>query len=82
MYLCLECGGLFEEPKKYIETHGLDTPPYEEWYGCPYCDGDYVTTEQCGLCGDWIAGQYVELKDGSFICEDCYLIKDIEDMRF
>ena len=40
-YVCLECGKQFSFPKHYIEKHGLDTPPYEEWYGCPYCAGAY-----------------------------------------
>lgn len=82
MYVCIDCEGLFEDTKRCIETHGLDTPPYEEWYVCPYCGGgDYVQTEQCDLCGDWITGKYVELDDGRFVCDDCYQLKDIEDMR-
>lgn len=40
-YQCLDCGRKFSEPEKYQETHGLDSPPYEEWYGCPYCAGAY-----------------------------------------
>jgi hypothetical protein len=82
MYICLDCESLFERPGKHIETHGLDTPPYEEWYECPYCGGDYVQTEQCDLCGYWIAGKYVELENGWLVCEDCYQPKDIEDMRY
>lgn len=40
-YVCLECEKHFHSPRHYIEKHGLDTPPYEEWYGCPYCSGAY-----------------------------------------
>ena len=29
MYICLDCGRIFEIPRKHIETHGLDSPPYE-----------------------------------------------------
>jgi hypothetical protein len=79
MYFCLDCGSLFETPKKYIETHGLDTPPYEEWVGCPDCGGDYTQTEQCHLCGEWITGEYIILRGDTFICEDCYHVKNIED---
>lgn len=82
MFLCLECGGLFEDPKKYQETHGLDSPPYETWFGCPYCGGEYVETIQCDECGNWITGKYVEIDGGTVICDDCYLIKDIEDLRW
>ena len=80
MYYCLECENLFEDPKKYVETHGLDTPPYEEWWGCPSCSGSYVVTEQCELCGNWITDKYVELANGYFVCNDCYQLRDIEDM--
>lgn len=80
MYACLDCGGIFEYPKQYKESHGLDSPPYETWSGCPLCGGDYVKTARCDQCGDWITGAYAELKDGTIICEECYVIKDIEDM--
>jgi hypothetical protein len=81
MYCCLECEGLFEHPNKYIETHGLDTPPYEELYACPCCGGDYAPTEQCELCGYWITGKYVELENGWLVCDDCFQLKNVEDMR-
>lgn len=41
MYKCLECDALFDTPKKYIERHGFDYPPYEEYYGCPGCGGGF-----------------------------------------
>ena len=41
MFTCCECDNEFDEPRLFIETHGLDTPPYEKYYGCPYCSGDY-----------------------------------------
>ena len=37
MYVCKECGHLFEEPRKMVERHGLDSPPYEEFNVCPSC---------------------------------------------
>lgn len=46
MYICLDCGREFDEPKKYIETHGLPCPPYEEFYVCPFCNGDYEEKEE------------------------------------
>jgi hypothetical protein len=80
MYFCLDCGSLFEEPKRYMETHGLDVPPYEAWFGCPDCGGSCVKTEQCELCGNWITGEYIKLNNSSLICGDCYQLRDVEDM--
>ena len=42
MYICNNCKQMFEEPDFLYETHGLDTPPYEKLYFCPYCHcGDF-----------------------------------------
>ena len=82
MYLCLDCGELFEEPKHYTETHGLDFPPYEEWSGCPECAGAYVKTILCDYCEEWITGQYIRLHyDDTVVCEDCYSMHNIESER-
>lgn len=48
-YRCLDCGRIFEVPKEYTETHGLDTPPYETWRGCPFCSGAYEPVKNCKL---------------------------------
>ncbi len=77
MYLCLDCDKLFEEPRDYTETHGLDSPPYETWSGCPECAGAYVETFKCDECGEWITGEYIELASRAKICDTCYVIKDI-----
>ena len=77
MYICLDCGYIFDEPTRYSESHGLDSPPYEEWKGCPKCAGAYEETFPCDVCGKWINGEYIELKDGTTICDDCYKIKNI-----
>lgn len=45
-YYCECCDITFDEPKKFIEKHGFDTPPYEEFYGCPGCGGGYVEVEE------------------------------------
>ena len=77
MYLCIDCGALFEEPRRIIETHGLDTPPYEVWNVCPECGGGYVETMRCNICDEWITGDYIELDDYSVVCECCYVVKNI-----
>ena len=55
MFKCLECGNLFEEGEqaRWVETHGLDTPPYEEWSGCPICKGGYKEIKPCKICGSY-----------------------------
>lgn len=40
-YICVECKHRFENPKRFVETHGFDEPPYEILYGCPLCGGNY-----------------------------------------
>ena len=69
MYKCTECGNLFEEGEQatWEETHGLDSPPYEKFSGCPVCKGGYEEVHQCDSCGDWHSEG--ELYDGW--CEKC-----------
>lgn len=80
MYLCLDCRDLFDEPIKYTEKHSLDTPPYETWFGCPSCGGGYIEAKQCDICKDWITDEYIEINNGTFVCDNCYCIKNIEDI--
>ena len=69
MYKCTECGNLFEEGEQvtWEEHHGLDSPLYEKWNGCPVCKGGYEEVYQCDQCGDWHTED--ELYDGW--CEKC-----------
>ena len=78
MFICLDCGLVFEEPEHYVDTHGLDSPLYEYWNGCPECGGAYTETYCCDACGEWIAGEYVEIGDQKY-CENCFIIKNLED---
>ncbi len=79
-YICLECGALFDEPKKWVERHGLDTPPYEEHRGCPNCGGAFVRTVLCDGCGEVITGDYVKIgPTGDCFCDSCFTLKSLED---
>lgn len=80
MYLCLDCERTFYETKEFVERHGMHIPPYETWTGCPYCGGVYVEAVSCDLCGGWITGEYVELKDDTIVCDNCYDVRDINDV--
>ena len=72
MWICLDCGRVFENPRRYVDSHGLDTPPYEEWEGCPSCGGAYAEAYECDGCGEWITGEYIKTKNDERFCENCY----------
>jgi len=50
MYICLDCGYIFTQPQHIVERHGLDTPPFEEYTGCPKCGGAYDYAYMCKYC--------------------------------
>lgn len=58
MYKCADCGRVFEEDDLYRweERHGLDSPPYEQWAGCPSCHStSYEEAHLCNGCGEYFA---------------------------
>jgi DNA-directed RNA polymerase subunit RPC12/RpoP len=71
LFVCLECGAIFEEPVYWEEKHGLDTPPYEQLSGCKVCRGSYTETYQCSGCGEWIVDDYIKINNDRY-CQDCY----------
>jgi len=71
-YVCVECGCQFDQPKRCVEKHGLDTPPYEIYDCCPECGGTYIDVIYCDSCGDPIVGDYIVLKSGEQYCDNCF----------
>lgn len=71
MYICLDCFRCFDEPQYWKETHGLDSPPYEQMSGCQFCGGAYVEAYECDCCGEWIRGDYIKTDNGERYCENC-----------
>ena len=67
MYECFECERHFEEPDFIVETHGLDSPPYEKIGVCPYCKSFFREMYQCKICGEWFTDD--ELTMG--VCDEC-----------
>ena len=52
MYICADCGRLFDEPSRYPEPRPVD--PYEEYTGCPTCgSGFYDDAEKCQWCNEY-----------------------------
>ena len=82
MFICYDCEMIFDEPKIWVEKHGLETPPYERHAGCPSCGGAFTTTYKCDDCGEWITGSYIKLESGERICENCYTVMDLGEENF
>ena len=41
MYICCNCGEIFDTPHVYYEPHGFTDGRYERQSCCPCCGGDY-----------------------------------------
>lgn len=71
MYLCQNCGAVFEVPDVVFERHGLDTPPYEALLVCPSCrDSDITEARECDCCREWVPSYY-ETEDERVYCKRC-----------
>lgn len=77
MFVCKECGELFEDPVYWKERHNLDTPPYEEMCGSPCCYGAFEDAEKCDCCEEYIEGAYIITEDDKKYCKDCYRIVEV-----
>lgn len=52
IYKCRNCGEEFDEPYRWVETHGFTYGPFEHWSACPNCkstDYDYAHIVQSEL---------------------------------
>lgn len=72
-YYCLDCNSTFNDPV----IRDMD-----EFGGavmcCPHCRSpQYVFAKQCELCGNYIDDDYIVLKDGTVVCENCYDMKSV-----
>jgi len=68
MYICNDCGEVFEDCKVVYEPHpyGMGSA-YEKWYLCPHCDStDIDEAKECERCGEYFA----DLRKG--LCDCCY----------
>lgn len=71
MYICLECGHIFEdgEEKRWTESRGefWGMACSEEMTGCPICEGDYEEAKECEICHSAHLGE--DLNGG--VCDEC-----------
>ena len=81
MFICCECGKMFEDIAIWREYRGecFGDPSYEELWGSPCCYGNYVEAKECSCCGEYITDTYVETYDGRRYCSECYIERELED---
>lgn len=63
MFVCAECGYVFDEPEKWVEEHG------ERMSGCPACGGNFDDAKKCELCGEEYSTNLST--QGDLCCEKC-----------
>lgn len=75
MFICNECGYVFDEPATFSEHHPYGSGTATETFACcPSCKGPFDEAVKCSSCGEYFAEE--DLEDG--MCADC--IK--EDMKY
>lgn len=82
MFVCKNCGALFEEPQYWEERHGLDHGPFETFSGCPRCSEPYVEAYKCDGCGEFITDTYVKTENDERYCSNCYMVMSLGEEDF
>ena len=86
MFVCVECGHLFDEDdiaswREYRgECFGYDA--YEEMCGSPCCHANFVEAKVCSCCEGYITDRYVATGDDRYYCSECYCERGIEDDEY
>lgn len=67
MYICLECGNIFEEGEEWNESRGefWGSSCFESVSGCPICKGAYEEVQPCKICGGY------DKNSNSGFCQSC-----------
>lgn len=70
-YICLTCEKAFDVPHFR----------YPRILECPFCgSGDYIPLLVCDLCQKPILNDFIELKTGEKVCENCFSKQRINDL--
>jgi hypothetical protein len=72
MYICKDCGLVFNQPKTFVEDTTPGGGPSEqgfshEYKACPACEGNYVEATQCVRC----EYNYIPLRSTYLFCDEC-----------
>lgn len=77
MFLCNDCGEVFDEPHEATIYHSEVDYQCEEYYCvCPSCgENDFDEVVQCEVCDDFIVKnereKYIAFSNGDNVCNNC-----------
>lgn len=76
MYICCDCGHVFEEPKHYSEDRtpggAFEGGSFIEHYdGCPLCAGAFEEAVECDGCGEYVSERVIEYNNDGAFCNSC-----------
>ena len=73
MFICKECGAIFEEPRITSESHPYgEGSASEEWAYCPVCgESGFEEAHQCSRCSEYFAFDDLDYIGHSLYCEVC-----------
>jgi RecJ-like exonuclease len=66
LFICEDCGFVFQQPYNYRENYGLFGSPFERLSVCPACGGTFAEAKVCELCG----GYFTDTEDTG-VCPKC-----------
>lgn len=82
MYICTECGNVFEKPGRFSEDRtpglGASEPEFlETYYGCPSCGSAFEQAMECQACKE----VYIPVSKSHPFCDTCInrLVKDFRE---
>lgn len=77
LYICADCRRQFDEPRRYVERHGLEHGPYETLTCCPFCGGGYEEAVECDECGKVVPESEINYGEHNrVLCEECYAAEE------
>lgn len=60
IYVCDQCGGVFDGPYHITERHGFLEPPFEQIPVSPCCEADFSNGAECAECGRIVSEDNIE----------------------